>query len=185
VKFKLFNLIASVEPGWREKRKALNFVRDNLPSARLFAELQSLLLFKVNEPYKAVRTLSEKLVGSNEPILRLIPVDTVTPPYPKDVADAAYELVEKRCKPSDTFAVKLEGHLFDPDTGRRLHKIDAVRTIAERIQLPVNLSNPSILVLVKVVKMSRSLYYAAIMVAPPCVIYSKARNTIPCQPTFD
>jgi tRNA acetyltransferase TAN1 len=184
VQLKLFNLIAAVEPGSWERHRALNLVRSVVPSARLFSELQSLLLFKVDNPYVAVRRLAGKLVGADEPILRLIPVDTVTPPYPDDVAEAAARLVSLRARDGDTFAVRIEGHLFDRETGRRLHKVEAVQVIAEKISLPVNLSEPKLLVLVKVVRISRGLHYAALTVAPPCAIYSRAKNPLPCMPEF-
>ena len=184
MQLKLFNLVAAVEPSSWERRRALSFIRSNLPSARLFAELQSLLLFRVGDPYSAVQLLASKLAGSDEPILRLIPVDVVTPPYPADVADVVARLTAERAGPGDTFAVKLEGHLFDRETGRRLHKSEAIRIIAEKVSLPVNLSEPTLLVLVKVIRVERSLYYAAITVAPPCSIYSKVRNRAPCRPAF-
>jgi len=90
--------------------------------------------------------------------------------------------VESRARSNTTFAVKIEGHLYDRNTGKRLHKIEAVKIIANRISLPVNLSKPDLLVLVKSVRLSRALTYASIMVAPPCVIYSKYKNRNVCRP---
>lgn len=177
---RLFNLLVAVEPSWWERRRALELVRSLVPSARLFAETPSLLFFKVEKPYETVRLLSEKLT-TDDPVLRIIPIDAVTPPYPSHVAKAAAQLVRERARREWSFAVKLEGHLFDEETGRRLHKADAIRVIADNIELKVNLDNPDLLVLVKVVRVSRSLYYAAIMAAPPCAIYSRARNRQVCS----
>ncbi len=173
--YKLFNLIIAHEPGYYERREALRIVRNIIGNLTVFAQPQSLLLLKVNDPFMAVIKLKEEL-DLDMPILRAIPLDGETDPYVEDVADIVRELIQEKVglrRPS--FAIKLEGYLYSRKEKRLLHKNEAIRIIAEGIDLPVNLSNPELLVLIKVVKVQRAQRYAGIMVASPDSVFSRAR----------
>ena len=172
---RLFNLVVAAEPAWPGPRQALRLVRDILGNVIVFDTPKSLILLKTEDPFQAVRRLREQL-GPDDPVLRAIPLDGETAPYVEDVREAVAELIKSKKgggKPS--FAVKIEGHLMSRETGERLHNVDSARIIAEPIDLPVNLSNPDLLVLIKVVRLNRGQRYAGIMVAPPSVIYSRAK----------
>ncbi len=178
---RLFNLIVAHEPGYYASREALRSIRSILGGVRLFAAPQSLLLLSVDNPYEAVAKLASNLPNDSV-ILRAIPLDAVTTPYLQDVDRAVKKLLADKygAEPGKAFAIRLEGHLVDEATGRRLHKDEAIKVLASGIDRPVDLDNPDILVLVKVVRASRGLYYSGIMVAPPCAIYSRAKNQKVC-----
>lgn len=173
--YKLFNLIVSHEPGYYSKREALRIVRDVAGTLTIFAQPQSLLLLKVHDPFAVVEKL-KTVLDASMPILRVIPLDGETEPYIESVASIVRELVrEKTGAKRPAFAIRLEGYLFEKGSRRQLHRDEAIRVIAENIDLPVNLSNPELLVFIKVVRIERGQYYAGIMVASPDSILSRAR----------
>ncbi|KSW12252.1 hypothetical protein CF15_05745 [Pyrodictium occultum] len=174
-RYKLFNMIVAHEPGYYSMRRALREIEGILGRVRVFDAPRSLLLLKVDDPYDAVARLARGL-SEDSVVLRAIPVDLEVAPYVDYVAEAARELLYSKSSGGSAFAIRLEGRLYDRKTGRLLHKRDAIEAIADGIDLPVNLEEPDLLVLVKVVRVHRSLSYAAIMVAPPCSIYSRARR---------
>jgi tRNA acetyltransferase TAN1 len=178
---KLFNLIVAHEPGYYASREAMRTIRSVLGAVRLFAAPQSLLLLSVDDPYKAVAKLARELTDDSV-ILRAIPLDAVSSPYLDDVDKTVKKTLQEKygSKNGKTFAIRLEGHLVDNESGRLLHKDEAIRYLAKGIELPVNLDNPDILILVKIVRASKGLYYAGIMVAPPCSIYSRAKGGSVC-----
>jgi len=175
--YRLFNLVIAADPAYPGPRRALRLVKTILGNPVVFDTPKSLILLRVDDPYSAVKLL-EKQLGPDDPVLRVTPLDGETPPYVEDAAEAARQILAEKLgedeKPS--FAVKIEGHLYSRETGERLHSADAVRIIADGIDLPVNLGSPDLLVLVKVVRLSRSQRYAGIMVAPPSAIYSRERK---------
>jgi len=174
--YRLFNLIVAAEPAYPGPQRALRLVKTLLGNPMVFDTPKSLILLRVDDPYAAVQQL-EKQLGPDDPVLRAVPLDGETTPYVEDVAEAVKHLVaEKAAGGRPSFAVKIEGHLYSRETGERLHSADAVRIIADGIDLPVNLDNPDLLVLVKVVRVGRAQRYAGIMVAPPASIYSRARK---------
>ncbi|ALL01186.1 hypothetical protein Pyrde_1138 [Pyrodictium delaneyi] len=175
-RYRLFNLIVAHEPGYYSMRRALREIESILGRARVFDAPRSLLLLKVSDPYDAVRRIARE-VTEDSAILRAIPIDLEVPPYVDYVASTAKELLSAKADRSTRFAIRLEGRLYDRETGRLLHKRDAIEIIADGIELPVDLDNPDLLVLVKVVRVHRSLGYAAIMVAPPCAVYSRAHHS--------
>ncbi|ABM81024.1 THUMP domain-containing protein [Hyperthermus butylicus] len=180
-RYRLFNLVIAYEPGTHREDDAIRLLRSIIPGFRVFDVAQFLILGKVyGNPYQAVQAAAEKL-SEDDPILRMIPVDYNTPPYVESVAPLIAELIRERAKPGDTFAVRLEGYLYSRETERKLHKREAIEAIAENIDLPVDLDNPRILVLVKVVRLTRSLSYAAVTVAPPCTIYSRHHGGGVCR----
>ncbi len=167
---RLFNLVVSHQPGYREARRVINVVRSVVRGVRVIDTPQSLVLLKVEDPYRAVEQLVRRVDLRSTPILRLIPVDVNTRPIVEHVREAVLRLAE-RIPRGATFAVRLEGRLFD-ESGNPVHKLDAVRRIAEAVERPVNLRNPDYLVLVKTVSMSYGQRYAAVMVAPPRYLVS-------------
>lgn len=173
--YKLFNLIVAHEPNREARRRVLRFVKSLAPMARVFAMPTPLILFSVKNPYSVVNEIRVNITADT-PILRAIPVDLETPPYVEDVAAVVERLIAERARSGDTFAVRLEGRLYTRQEHKPLHKRDSITIIARSINLPVNLSRPSILVLVKTVRVQRAQRYAAIMVAPPSSIYSRAKG---------
>ena len=177
--FRLFNLIVAHEPWPPARREALHTLRSLLGAGnvRVFASPPSLLLVKVPDPYSVPALLYREL-GPSTPILRAVPLEGETPPYVEDVAEAVRELVAERAERmggSPSFAIRLEGHLYRRSDMARLHKDEAVKIVARDIDLPVNLSSPDILVLIKVVRVERAQRYAGIMVGRPGDIFSRAR----------
>ncbi len=176
--YRLFNLIVAAEPAYPGPQRALRLIKTLLGNPIVFDTPKSLILLRVENPYEAVKRL-EKQLGPEDPVLRVVPLDGETPPYVEDVAEAARSLVEEKAGAiggEPTFAIKIEGRLYSREPGEPLHSADAVRIIADGIELPVNLDSPDLLVLVKVVRLSRAQRYAGIMVAPPDSIYSRARK---------
>ena len=171
----LFNLIISHEPGRFEQREALEIVREVLKNARIFDTPPPLILVKVDNPYIAVEKLSKSLDESS-PILRIIPLDALTSSLLEDVVEVAVEVAKKKLSSDDTFAIRIEGNIYQRDERGipiRLHKIDVIKAIAAHITNKVNLDNPDKVVLVKSIRISRSLRYAGIMVDRPTAIYTK------------
>ncbi len=173
---RLFNLIVAHEPGRWGFREALRVLRGLLPGALVFDTPKHLILLRVGDPYAAVERLAANL-DSGQPILRAIPLDAVAPPYVEDVARLAARLAAEKAEGGEaTFAVRVEGRLWRRETGEPVSSREAVEAIAEGIDLPVDLRSPGLLVLVKVVRLSRAQRYAGIMVAPPSSIYSRDRR---------
>ncbi len=170
---RLFNLIVSHLPGIRESRRALRFVKSVVHGVRVIDTPQSLLLLKVDDPYGAVKAIADSIEPGSTPILRVVPVDVNTRPFLNVVREVVRELASK-IPENSSFAVRLEGRLYD-ESGNPVHRLDAVRAIADPINRPVDLRNPDYLVLVKVVSLSYGQRYAAVMVAPPDSIFSIAR----------
>jgi len=174
--FRLFNLIVSHEPWPGEERRTLRIVQDILGRVRVFDTPRNLLLLKVDEPFEAVRKLEAHL-GPEDPVLRAIPLDGETAAYAEDVRDAVVEVLrEKLGDKRPRFAIRLEGRLWSRETGQLLHKDEAISIIAEPIDLPVNLNNPEVIVLIKPVRLHRAQRYAGIMIGSPNAVYSRARK---------
>ncbi|MET1102132.1 MAG: hypothetical protein ABWW69_06645 [Pyrodictiaceae archaeon] len=174
----LFNLIISHLPGRYEFNEAMRILRSLLPGLRVFDTPPPLILARVEDPYLAVKFLMEN-IPRGSPIIRAIPLDAVTLPYLSHVKLVVEKLAKRKLEPSDTFAIRLEGHLYaSNDKGvRRLHKDEAIRAIAEKINNKVKLYAPDKLILIKVVRVSRALRYAGIMVAPPSSIYAPLKSS--------
>ncbi|MCE4609380.1 MAG: THUMP domain-containing protein [Desulfurococcales archaeon] len=156
-----FNLIVSHLPGYDEKREAMKHLRWLLDDVEIVESRPNLLLAKVEDPIDAVERLKRSL-PKHTTILRVIPVMEVTYPNVENVRDVIHKLLKGR---EGSFAIKLDGHLYDSE-GRMMHKVDSITVIADGIDLPVNLSNPDILVYIKIVKYRRN-YLAALYVGSP------------------
>ena len=170
---RLFDLIVAHEPGRWGFREALRIVKNLLPNALVFDAPRNLLLLKTGDPFRAVEVLRGNL-DSDAPILRAVPLNGVALGFVEDVVEALEELrgmVEGRPR----FAVRLEGRLLSRETGEPVSSRKAVEAIAGVFDLPVDLSNPELLVLVKVVRLGRGQRYAGLMLAPPSAVYSRAK----------
>lgn len=166
-----FSLIVTHIPGWRERREAIDEVRYILGSVEYVGGYQNVLLFWAPRPLEAVEVLREKLPRWT-PILRVIPVLDVVPPRVDSVRESVHRLLARA--PPGPFAIRIDGYLLDAD-GRLMHRIDAIKVIAEGVERPVNLKTPAVLVYIKVV--GRPAHKrAAIYVGPPRGILSVPRE---------
>ena len=174
-----FNLIVTHEPGYENYLLARSQLYDILGSAlRIVDVSQSIILAMVPDPYDAVRILKDKLPSSTT-ILRIIPVDIVTEPVVDKVAEAVKKLALERIGKDESFKIRVDGHLYEDqgETWRLLHKKDSIEKIAAEIDRKVDLSNPTWLIYIKVLKIWRSLEKAAIVVAKPSDIVSMVKRT--------
>ncbi len=175
---RLFNLIVSHEPGLHNMRRALREIEHALEKrVTVFDSPVSLLLLSVDNPFEAVSRLSQNLPPDTV-VLRAIPLDRVVSPYLEDVSEATWSLVEEKASADDKFAIKLEGKLYSRTTGNLLGSREAIDYIASKIDLKVDLSHPTLLILIKIVRVYRSLHYAGVMVASPSSIFSRAKRRL-------
>jgi len=166
-----FNLIVTHLPGWpnaRDAERQLYWLLDNI---EIVYSRPSLILAKVGDPREAVARLRRSL-PAHTPILRVIPVDAVTYPRVEEVRRVVHDLLAKTGE--GTYAIKLDGHLYSEE-GELMHKIDSIKIIAEGVERKVNLSNPDILVYIKVVPFRRG-RLAAIYVGPKSGILSTVKE---------
>ncbi len=175
-----FNLIITHYPGYDNYIVARQQVTQALPEATIVDTSQSIMLVRVPDPYQAVEVLRSEIRGDT-PLLRIIPVDTVTDVYIDRVAPKAREITLRKSKPEESFAIKLDGRLYAREGNeiRRLGSREAIDLIAEGIDRPVNLTSPHWLVYVKVIRLYRVTELASITVARPHQIHSYARPTHP------
>ena len=171
VKVLEFNLIVIHEPGIDNYRWALNQVRQFLGNELVYvSSYQSVILFKVDgDPHEAASKLRESLKDAATPIIRVVPVDYVTDPFIDEVAEVVKELAQK-IPEGETFRITLEGHLLavrEDNTKVRMHTIDAIRELAEYVDRPVDLTNPSWIIYIRVVKYMRIRRKAAISLVRP------------------
>lgn len=159
-----FNLIITHEPGRDNYYWALSQIREILGSnISVIYSRQSLIFIRVQNPHEAAQKIRETLSGSATPIYRAIPIDVVVDPLIDSVRNVIEELAKKIPK-DKTFRITLQGHLYGFDENRRfirLHTIDSIRILADRIDRRVNLSNPDWIIFIKVVVI-RNREYAAI-----------------------
>jgi len=167
----MFNLIVIHEPGSDNWRWVRNQLRQLLgSSARYISSYQSVILYSVDgDPHVVAEDIRGKLAVSGTPVIRVIPVDVVVEPYIDKVVEAVKELAVK-IPPNDTFRITMQGHIFGyTSEGRRylMHTLEAIKEIAEYVDRPVNLENPSWVLLIKVVKFMRGRRLASISLLKP------------------
>ncbi len=165
-----FNLVIIHEPGPDNWRWARNQLRQVLGSeGRLFASYQSVMLYSVDgDPHQVADRLRESLKGAT-PVIRVIPVDHVVEPYLDSVVNVVKDLAV-RMPEGSSFRITLQGHLIGEDLrGRRrlMHTIDSIREIAKYVDRPVDLESPDWVILIKVVRISRSRRAAAVALLKP------------------
>jgi len=166
-----FNLIVIHEPGRENYGWARNQVRGILGEGLTFVSAyQSVILYRVEgDPHEAAARVRGELKGASTPIIRVIPVDYVRNPVLDEVAEAVKALAE-RIPGGETFRITLEGHLFSrrgEGVAVRMHTIDAVRELAKYVDRPVDLTNPSWIIYVRVVRFMRVRRKAAISLLKP------------------
>ncbi|MCD6428683.1 MAG: THUMP domain-containing protein [Desulfurococcales archaeon] len=166
-----FNLIVIHEPGIDNYRWALSQVRQFLGHDLIYvSSYQSVILFKVpNDPHEAASKLREALKEAATPIIRVVPVDYVTEPLIDEVAEAVKKLALK-IPEGETFRITLEGHLLtvrEDNTKVKMHTIDAIRELAKYVDRPVDLTNPSWVIYIRIVKYLRVRRKAAISLVRP------------------
>ena len=161
-----FNLIITHEPGRDNYYWALSQVREILgPDISVIYSRQSLIFIKVQKPHEAAQKIRESLRGSATPIYRVIPIDAVVDPLIDSVRSVVENLAKKIPK-DKTFRITLQGHLYGLDESRRfvrLHTVDSIKILADKIDRRVDLSNPDWIVFIKVVVI-RNREFAAIAV---------------------
>ena len=166
-----FNLIVTHLPGWPNARDAERHLYWLLREVEVVHRAPNILLARVPDPRDAVARLRRSLPAST-PILRVIPVDDVVYPRVDEVRESVHRLLAEA--PEGSFAIKLDGHLYSEE-GDRMHKLDAIKIIADGLDRPVNLSSPDVLVYIKVVRY-RGGYLAAVYVGPPDGILSVVKE---------
>jgi len=168
---KLPNLIVSTY-ALREEA-AIQELIEYLGSVYVMWKQRSLLLVKTKlDPYEAVRKIKENIDPNFTNILRVIPIDALTPPYVDKVAEKVLELIDK-IKPDETFRITLDGRLYRVTEGvlKRLHSREAIDEIAKNVNRKVNLEHPDKVIYIKTLKF-RGEDYASITICRPDEIIS-------------
>ncbi|MEM4487867.1 MAG: THUMP domain-containing protein [Desulfurococcaceae archaeon] len=135
----------------------------------------SLVLLRVDDPYKVVEALRE-YVKDIPVIYRVIPVDSVVDPYVEVVAAKVKELVDLKLPRDSTFRITLHGRLYWQETRLPAHTVDAIRVIAHGIDRSVSLTRPDYIVYIRSVKLYHRRRYATITVAEPPMILTLKSN---------
>ncbi|HIQ10623.1 MAG TPA: hypothetical protein EYH26_01425 [Pyrodictium sp.] len=178
----LFNLMVAFEPRWGARNQVERFL-SRLIRYSIFGSSQHMLFLRLHgDPFKFVEENCKKF--RNEPLLlRLVPVDVVCQPKINVFAKEACRLLGEKALKNDKIAIRVEGKIVDVDFKRRLHKseiIDAIIANCER-KYEVNLSNPTLIVLIRSVNIYRgSQRYVAISVVRPSQIYSRYSSRLTC-----
>ena len=170
----LFNLIVTHLPGRENYITVLEQLKRILGDELIVVDSrQSLISLKVRDPYRAVNELLRKLPGAT-PILRIIPVDTVTDAYIHRIAEVVHHLVERKVPKDASIKISIDGHPYDVVDGdfRLLHKSEAIEVIARGIKRKVNLSKPDWIIYVKIVRLRGGTELAAVTVCRPDEIVS-------------
>jgi len=163
------NLILTLEPGRENIEWAFSQLNECIGPTYIVVKVrQSLILLKVNNPYDVWTSLKKCLNNKSTPIHRVIPVDEIVDPIANKVAERAAYYANMRIPENATYRVTLHGKLYHLDEKKRLvklHSIDAVRMIADKINRRVNLKNPDWVVYVRSIPIGRWQLVAALSVA--------------------
>jgi len=173
-----FNLIVTHYPGYDNYSVARHQLTEALERYEIVDTSQSIMLLLVDNPYRAVEVLKER-IPRDTPILRIIPVDAVVDVYVERIGPVARDVLYRKSSSStETFMLRVDGRLYRRSDGDvvRLHTSEAIEYIASFIDRPVNLKNPNWIIYVKVVKLYRTTELASITVARPDQIVSFARG---------
>lgn len=158
-----FNLVVSHLPGMHSRRIVREDMRRVLGEKVSFpVQGQSLTLARYHgDPLEAVNLLREGLPRDTV-ILKVVPALEVVEPEIDAVKEAVHMLLDGQ--PEGSYAIRIQGRITR--RGHPLSPREAIDEIARGIERPVNLSEPDILVLVRVVRL-RGVEAAAIYVGPP------------------
>ncbi|MGC8983341.1 MAG: hypothetical protein ACP5KA_06315 [Desulfurococcaceae archaeon] len=164
-----FNVVVTHEQGLDNYRFILSRLRRAGLDFVVVDKGPSVILLKVEDPYKAVEQLREPI--KEVPVIyRVIPVDAVVDPYVEVVAEKARELAEQKIPPDKTFRVTLHGRLYWAETRMPAHTMDAIRVIAEGVKRPVSLTHPDYVVYIRSIKLYHRRRYATVTVTQPSMI---------------
>ena len=170
------------EPRWGARNRVERFL-SSLTRYSIFGSSQHVLFLRLYEdPFKFVEENCRKF--RDEPLLlRIIPVDIVCQPKTSVFAREACRILSGKVLESDKIAIRVEGSIVDLDGERKLHKSEVIEAIVASCEekYKVDLSNPSLVVLVKSVSVYRgSQRYVAISVVRPNQIYSRNSSRLTC-----
>jgi tRNA acetyltransferase TAN1 len=113
-----------------------------------------------------------------------VPVDAVVDPLIDRIAEKAQQLALARIPENATYRVTLHGKVFTLDDKNRLvriHSIDAIRVIAEKINRKVDLNNPEWVVYIRTINIRRWSAVTAISVAKN-IVFKNIRVGEPSSP---
>ena len=170
-----FNLIITHEQGLDNYRFILSKLRKTNLDYVLVDKGPSIILLRVDDPYKAIESLRDSL--RDIPVIyRVIPVDSIVDPYVESVAERVKQLVEEKIPIDKTFKIILHGRLYWAETRLPAHTMDAIKIIANGIDRPVSLTNPDYVVYIRSIKLYHRRRYAALSVTSPSMIISKSNK---------
>jgi tRNA acetyltransferase TAN1 len=168
-----FNLLITHLPGFGMRREALSELYNYIDDLKLVFYEKNKLYIKVRDPKEVVKKLCRDL-PSKTVILRAIPVDDVVSPNIDEVINSVRRLINNK---EGKIAVRIDGHLIS-ENGRFLHRQEAASLIGDSVDRDVNLSNPDVLIYVKVTRFKRR-YVAAVFVDNPRYIFSSVKRVCP------
>ncbi len=151
-----FNLIVIHEPGIENYARVRDYVRQVLGSRAIYAySYQSVMLYKcLSDPHTCAEAVRRGSREAGAPVIKAIPVDSVTRTDIASVRESVRRLAEK-IPQNETFRITLKGRLERAEAGysTELSSEEAVREIAEEVDRPVNLTRPDWIVYVRVIRM--------------------------------
>lgn len=164
----LFNMIITHYPGYDNYVLARTQLQQALENMQIIDSRQSLMLIRVDDPYKSIEIIREKIRGET-PILRVIPVDAITDVYIDRVAKTVKEIFYSKVPRDSSFKIEIDGRLFMSKEGEviPLHTIEAIEHIASFIDNPVNVRNPEYIVYIKTMRLYRVTELATITICKP------------------
>ncbi len=180
-----FNLIVTFEPGRDNLDWAFSQINECIGTTYVVVRVRpSLMLLRVDDPYRVWKKLKECLCCRDTPIHRVVPVDEVVDPLVDKVAKKAQQYALKRIPENATYRITLHGKLYTVDSSGRLtqmHSLDAIRIIASGIPRKVNLSNPDWTIYIRTVPVGRWFVVAALSVAKS-IVFKNIRYGAPEDP---
>ncbi len=180
-----FNLIITYEPGPQHLDHVFKQLNSCIGTSYVVLRARpSLLLLRVDDPYRVWYELKKTLYRTETPIQRIIPVDEVVDPLVDRVAKKAREYALKRIPENSTYRVTLHGKLYKVDQSGRLVKessIEAIKAIANGIDRKVDLKNPQWVVYVRTVPVGKWFVVAALSVAK-AIVFKNVRVGEPESP---
>jgi tRNA acetyltransferase TAN1 len=180
-----FNVIITLEPSKENLDWAFSQINSCVGTSYVIVRVRpSIVLLSVPDPYKFWFEMKKCIYGKDTPLHRVIPVDTVVEPLIDRVTEKAQQYALSRIPEHATYRITLHGKVFMVDERGRLvkmHSIDAIKVIAEKINRKVNLDNPEWVVYVRTVSVRRWNIVTAISVAK-AVVFKNIRIGEPINP---
>uniref|UniRef100_A0A7J2U2A9 THUMP domain-containing protein n=1 Tax=Ignisphaera aggregans TaxID=334771 RepID=A0A7J2U2A9_9CREN len=180
-----FNVIVTLEPSKENHEWAFSQINSCVGASYVIVRVRpSLILLSVAEPYKFWFEVKKCIYGKDTPLHRVVPVDAVVDPLIDRIAEKAQQLALARIPENATYRVTLHGKVFTLDDKNRLiriHSIDAIRVIAEKINRKVDLNNPEWVVYIRTINIRRWSAVTAISVAKN-IVFKNIRVGEPSSP---